>query len=227
MSLQGHQPLPISRAEGRVLPDSALALPQALTPSHSAAVRVAASTMTGAKRRAFEAAMTWQYGAGHPLQAATTWGWSRRPGALGVAASRPGLLCLGAPSAGRGRQRWAERPPQVAEARRHLAAAHAPHAPPWRTSLGFRRRHVLTAQPPKQRTETNALGDHLEKKTRKRRPRTASNACAWLGKRPSTAARSRVGASRGALLRRARTIGAGRSKTCRAGSWLKSMGRGA
>jgi hypothetical protein len=42
------------------MPDSALAFHQPLTPSHIAEVRLAASTMTGAKRRAFEAEMGFQ-----------------------------------------------------------------------------------------------------------------------------------------------------------------------
>ena len=213
MRLQGHQPLPISRDYVMVMPDSALALPQSLTPSHIADLRLAASTMTGAKRRAFEAAMTLKYCAGHPRQADTTFGWSRRTVALGVAASRTGLLCLGAPSAFSGRKRWEELHPQVAEALRHLAEAHAQQAPTFRTSLaytrltvqaalaalrsqgsredqlpsprtmaevlnrmGFRLRKVVKAQPQKKIKETNAIFDNMEKKTRQRRHRTASNA---------------------------------------------------
>jgi hypothetical protein len=53
-------------------PDAALAFPQPLTPSQIADFRLAASKMTGAKRRAFETAMPLQYSEGHPLQAATT-----------------------------------------------------------------------------------------------------------------------------------------------------------
>ena len=70
-----------------VMPDSALAFHQSLTPSQIADLRLAASTMTGAKRRAFEAEMTLKYCEGNPLQAETTCGWSRRTVALGVAES--------------------------------------------------------------------------------------------------------------------------------------------
>ena len=42
------------------MPDSALAFHQPLTPSHITDVRLVASTMTGAKRRALEAEMGFQ-----------------------------------------------------------------------------------------------------------------------------------------------------------------------
>jgi hypothetical protein len=44
-------------------------------------------------------------------------------------------MCLGAPSAFSGRRRWEEQPPQVAQALRQLAEAHAQQAPTFRTSL--------------------------------------------------------------------------------------------
>jgi hypothetical protein len=135
MSLHVYQDLPISRDSVRSLPDSALALHEPLTPSPIADLRLAASTMTGAKRRAFEAAMTLKYCEGTPLQAEITLGWSRRTVALGLAERRTGLLCLGAPSAFSGRQRWEDTPPQVAEALCHLAEAHAQQDPTFRTSL--------------------------------------------------------------------------------------------
>src|SRR5215510_10572453 len=113
-------------------PDSALALPQPLTPSQIADLRLAASKMTGATRRAFETAITLQYCEGNPLQAATTLGWSRRTVALGLAERRTGIMCLGAQSAFSGRQRGEETYPQVAEALRHLAEAHAQQDPTFR-----------------------------------------------------------------------------------------------
>lgn len=55
--------------------------------------------------------------------------------ALGLAERRTGILCLGAPSACSGRKRWEEQHPQVAEALRQLADAHAQQDPTFRTSL--------------------------------------------------------------------------------------------
>jgi hypothetical protein len=103
--------------------------------------------------------------------------------------------------------------PQVAEALRHLAAAHAQQDPTLRTSLaytrltaqaalaawrsqgygeaqlpspstmaavlhrmGFRLRQVVKAKPQKKSKETDAIFDNSEKKTRKRRHQTPSNA---------------------------------------------------
>src|SRR5918999_1805545 len=119
------------------MPDSALALHQPLTPSQIADLRLAASTMTGAKRRAFEAEMTVKYCEGNPLQAEITFGWSRRTVALGLAERRTGIMCLGAQSAFSGRKRWEDTQPQAAEALYHLAEAHAQQDPTFRTSLAY------------------------------------------------------------------------------------------
>ena len=132
--------------------DSALAFYQPLTPSQIADLRLAASKMTGATRRAFEAAITLKYCEGNPLQAETTFGWSRRTVALGLAERRPGIMCLGAQVAFSGRKRWEDTHPQVAEALRHLAEAHAQQDPTFRASLAYTRLTVqgalaaLTAQ---------------------------------------------------------------------------------
>jgi hypothetical protein len=127
------------------LPDSALALHQPLTPSQIADLRLAASTMTGAKRRAFEAEMTVKYCEGNPLQAEITFGWSRRTVALGLAERRTGIMCLGAQSAFSGRKRWEDTQPQAAEALYHLAEAHAQQDPTFRTSLAYTRLTVQAA----------------------------------------------------------------------------------
>jgi hypothetical protein len=86
---------------------------QSPSASQIADLRLAASTLTGPKRRAFEAEMTLKYGAGNPLVADTLFGWGRQPGALGLAERRTGILCLGAQAAYSGRKRWEER--QLAE----------------------------------------------------------------------------------------------------------------
>ena len=213
MSLQGCQTLPMSRDYVMSMPDSALAYHQPLPPSHIADLRLAASKMTGTKRRAFEAEMTLKYCEGNSLLAETTFGWSRRTVALGLAERRTGIMCLGAQSAFSGRKRWEDTHPQVAEALRPLAEAHAQQDPTFRTSLaytrltgqaalaalraqgyredqlpspstmaevlnrmGFRLRKVVKAKPQKKIKETDAIFDNIEKKTRKRRRRTPSNA---------------------------------------------------
>jgi hypothetical protein len=117
--------------------------PPALTPSPRQDLRLAASKMTGAARRALQAEMTLQYCRGSARLAATIWGWSREAVAGGWAEPRTGMLCLGAQSACSGGQRWEEQAPEAAAARRQLAAAHAQHDPTFRTTLAYPR---LTAK---------------------------------------------------------------------------------
>src|SRR5207247_6547615 len=107
--------------------------PPSRSPSPIADLRLAASTLTGPKRRAFAAEMTVQYCGGHPWMTEAIFGWGRQTVALGLAERRTGRRCLGAPSAFSGRKRWEERQPQAAPARRQRAAAPAHQAPPLRT----------------------------------------------------------------------------------------------
>jgi hypothetical protein len=113
------------------------------SPSQIADLRRAASNMTGPTRRAFEAEMTLKYCDGHPLRAEAVFGWGRQTVALGLAERRTGIMCLGAQAAFSGHKRWEERPPEVAEALRQLADAHAQQAPTFRTRLTYTR---LTAK---------------------------------------------------------------------------------
>ena len=124
-------------------PRSSRQVAESLGPDQIADLRLAASKMTGATRRAFEAEMALKYCQGDALRTETVFGWSRHTVALGVAEKRIGIVCLGAQSAFRGRPRWEDQPPQVAEARRHLAESHAQQAPPFRTALADTR---LTAK---------------------------------------------------------------------------------
>jgi hypothetical protein len=114
-----------------------------LSASQIADLRLAASNMTGPKRRAFEAEMTLKYCEGNPLMAEAVLGWGRQTVALGLAERRTGIICLGAQSAFSGRKRWEEQYPQVAQALRQLAEAHAQQDPTFRTSFTYTR---LTAQ---------------------------------------------------------------------------------
>jgi Rhodopirellula transposase DDE domain len=116
---------------------------QSPTPEQRAARRFAASKMTGATRRSFEAEMTLQYCSGDARQAESVCGWGRHTVELGLAERRTGLLCLGAQSACSGRKRWEDAHPRVAEALGQLAESHAQQDPTFRTSLAYTR---LTAQ---------------------------------------------------------------------------------
>ena len=115
--------------------DSTLECRPSLSPSQIADLRLAASQMSGPKRRAFEAEMALKYCEGNPLLAATLFGWGRQTVALGLAERRTGVMWLGAPSAFSGRTRWEDPHQQAAAALRQLAEAQAPQDPPFRTSF--------------------------------------------------------------------------------------------
>jgi Rhodopirellula transposase DDE domain len=112
-------------------------------PEQIADVRLAASKMTGATRRACEAEMAMQYCGGNPRQAESIFGWGRHTVELGLAERRTGIMGLGAQATCSGRPRWEDTHPQVVEALRQQAEAHAQQDPTCRTSLAYTR---LTAK---------------------------------------------------------------------------------
>jgi hypothetical protein len=112
---------------------------QPLRPSQIAAVRLAASQMTGPTRRALQAEMALHYCGGTPLLAATIFGWGRHTVEGGLAARRTGILCRGAQAACSGRTRWEDTQPEAAPALYRLAAAHAQQDPTFRPPLASTR----------------------------------------------------------------------------------------
>src|SRR2546423_11807847 len=133
-----------------------LTCPQPLTPSQIADLRLAASTLTGWKRRAFEAEMALKYCEGNPLEAEAFFGGSRRTVALGLAERRTGMRCLGAQSACSGRKRWEDTQPEAADTLRRLADARAQQDPTFRTPLAYTR---LTAKAALEALRTHGYGD--------------------------------------------------------------------
>jgi Rhodopirellula transposase DDE domain len=136
--------------------DSPLESPQPLCPSQIADLRLAASQMTGPKRRAFQAEMALKYCGGNPLMAETLFGWGRRTVEVGLAERRTGILCLGAQSAFSGRKRWEDTHSEAAEALDRLAEAHAQQAPTFRTTLAYTR---LTAQAAREALRIQGYGE--------------------------------------------------------------------
>ena len=135
---------------------ASLACHQPLSPSQIADLRLAASQMTGAKRRAFEAEMTVKYCGGNPLLAETVFGWGRRTVAVGLAERRTGIRCLGAQAACSGRKRWEEQHPEAAAALGRLAEAHAQQDPTFRTTLAYTR---LTANAAREALRAQGYGE--------------------------------------------------------------------
>jgi hypothetical protein len=123
-------------------PGEAVATP-GLSASQIHDLRLAATKMTGAARRAFQTEMTLKYCHGSARLAETLVGWSREAVEVGLAERRTGIRCLGAQSAWSGRKRWEEKYPEIATALRELAEAHAQQDPTFRTTLASTR---LTAK---------------------------------------------------------------------------------
>ena len=123
--------------------DSTLESHESLRPSQIVDLRLAASKMTGATRRAFQAEMALKYCGGNPLLAETIFGWGRHTVEVGLAERRTGIMCLGAQSAFSGRKPWEDTQPEAAAALWRLAEAHAQQDPTFRTTLAYTR---LTAK---------------------------------------------------------------------------------
>ena len=123
--------------------DSTLESHESLRPSQIVDLRLAASKMTGATRRAFQAEMALKYCGGNPLLAEIIFGWGRHTVEVGLAERRTGIRCLGAQSAFSGRKPWEDTQPEAAAALGCLAEAHAQQDPTFRTTLAYTR---LTAK---------------------------------------------------------------------------------
>jgi Rhodopirellula transposase DDE domain len=113
------------------------------TPQQMADLRLAASHMTGATRRAFQAEMTLKYCDGNARRAEATFGWGRHTIEVGLAEKRTGIECLSLHAAFSGRRCWEEQYPEAAAALVELALAHAQQDPTFRTTVSYTR---LTAQ---------------------------------------------------------------------------------
>src|SRR5512141_1274161 len=114
-----------------------------LTPSQIEDLRLAASNMSGATRRSFQAKMTMKYCDGNARKAERVFGWGRVNIEVGLAEQRSGIVCAGAQAGYSGSKRWEEKYPEVADALRELAEAHAQQDPTFETSIAYTR---LTAQ---------------------------------------------------------------------------------
>jgi hypothetical protein len=102
-------------------------------------IKLAASKLLGAERRAFQAEMTLKYCSGSPRQAEVVFGWSRRAVELGLHEKRTGIVCLSMQSAVAGKKLWEEKYPDVANALWVLAQSHSQQDPSFRTTLSFTR----------------------------------------------------------------------------------------
>ena len=117
--------------------------PQAPGPEQIADISLAASKMTGATRRAFEAEITMKYCGGNARQAESVFGRGRHTVEVRLAERRTRIICLRSHSTCSGRPRCEDAHPQVAETLQQQAEAHAQQNPTFRTLLAYTR---LTAK---------------------------------------------------------------------------------
>ena len=110
-----------------------------LTTSQIEDLRLAASKMKGASRRAFQAEMCLKYCDANARYAETLWGWSRHTVELGLSEKRSGIICVGAQSMSSGAKKWEEKQPVAAQALKEIAEAHAQQDPNFRTSIAYTR----------------------------------------------------------------------------------------
>ena len=115
----------------------------ALSSSQIEDLRLAATQMTGAGRRAFQAEMTLKYCHGSARFAETLLGWSREAVEVGLAERRTGIVGVDGHAAWSGRKRWEEKYPEAAAVLHTVAEAHAQQDPTFRTTLAYTR---LTAK---------------------------------------------------------------------------------
>jgi hypothetical protein len=113
--------------------------PTAPDAGHREDLKLAASKMLGAERRAFQAAMAVKYCAGSARQAEAVFGWSRQAVELGLHEQRTGVVCLSAQSAFGGDKLWEEKHPTAAAVLWELADAYSRQDPTFRTTQSFTR----------------------------------------------------------------------------------------
>ena len=80
-----------------------------LTQSQIEDIRMAASKMYGAFRRAFQAQMCLKYCHGSARKAERIWGWGRNNVQLGLQEESTGIICLGAQSMSSGVKKWEQK----------------------------------------------------------------------------------------------------------------------
>jgi len=106
-------------------------------------LRLAASKMSGATRRSYQAQMTLKYCEGNARMAERVFGWGRDNIEVGLAERRSGIICVGAQMGYSGSKRWEQKHPEAATALGALAEAHAQQDPTFESTVAYTR---LTAQ---------------------------------------------------------------------------------
>ncbi|QTA92541.1 hypothetical protein [Desulfonema magnum] len=132
-------------------------------------LRMAASKMSGAERRSFQAAISLKYCNGVPRQTERMFGRSRDSVEPGLHEKRTGITCPGARKACRGNKLWEEKHPDAAAVLWKPAESQGRQDPIFRTALSFtgltaaealrrlRNRGLTEDKPPSPGTMADAL----------------------------------------------------------------------
>lgn len=99
---------------------------------------LAAATLKGHHRRAFQAHITTRYLHGKARLAESVFGWGRGTVTLGLHEVRCGIICLGAQSLS-GQKFWEERFPHIAADLRVMAEARAQQDPTFKSTILYTR----------------------------------------------------------------------------------------
>lgn len=109
-----------------------------LTDQHIATIKDAASKLTGADRRAFQAKVVLDYLEGSARRAERKFGWSRETVELGLNELRTGIVCVGNMSA-RGNRKTEEKQPLLEEDIRSLAEPQSQQDPKFQSPFQYTR----------------------------------------------------------------------------------------
>jgi hypothetical protein len=107
----------------------------AIDASQIADLRLAASKLTGAKRRSFQAQMSLKYCHGNARLTEMLFGWNRKTVGVGLEEKRSGMICSGAQSGFSGAKSWEQKNPEVAAALQILAEAHSQQDPTFNSTI--------------------------------------------------------------------------------------------
>jgi len=102
-------------------------------------LRLAASKLSGAKRRSFQANMSLKYCDGSARLTESVFGWGRETVELGLAELKTGITCMGAQSGFSGTKRWEQQHLEAASRLRQLAESHAQQDPTFESTIAYTR----------------------------------------------------------------------------------------
>lgn len=102
-------------------------------------LQLAASKMTGERRRNFQAQMTIKYCEGSARKAERLFGWGRKNVKLGLEERRSGIICASLRPSNSGTKKWEERHQKAAKSLEDIAEAYAQQNPTFKSPIAYTR----------------------------------------------------------------------------------------